>query len=162
MSRMGKGNLEGEIFEQMNKDAEEILDVIKEFYCLNSKKYEETNKIIFKTEDELLNFIEKDTSITEDYRKRIVNHEKAHFDKAVKLGYSPFYVVTNPDKPFFPEGVKKGKGFGVYTPAVENLEHSKQIALAPENPCYEDYLKIEFIEMFLFLKEREAKNNTKL
>ena len=88
-------------------------------------------RIYFDREEDLERFLREETGWAEEDIARFIGHERAHFDKAVVLGYQPRYNAR------LTLDSKRVHGLAVDVPGV-TPEHMAQIAMAPEDPGYWD------------------------
>tara|TARA_Y100000034_G_scaffold22715_1_gene26191 strand:+ start:471 stop:821 length:351 start_codon:yes stop_codon:yes gene_type:complete len=102
-----------------------------------------TIEIHFDHEEHFENFLMWNEEAKDVLRLR--SHEKAHFDKAEELGYSPTYGFkrTKRHTQFFKET------YFIFLDRDCSPNHFKEIALAPKNPGEKD--KIYASKPFLFL-----------
>ena len=100
---------------------------------MTKKRREKNNqlKIYFDDKQELKRYLINKSAWEDSEIVRILEHEQAHFDAALSLGYKPRYVVLL--------NKKTGKPFGTAVDIPDiRPEHRDRIFLAPKNPSYWD------------------------
>lgn len=48
-------------------------------------------QFLLKTQEDFINHVKNNPVVPDDKKEKIIQHEKAHYDKARELGYSPNY-----------------------------------------------------------------------
>ncbi len=74
--------------------------------------------------------------------EELFEHENAHYEKAKKLGYSPYFIIRLAEE----EGINKiycSINLREAQNAQISPEHRIMIALAPKNPSEQDYMTAE-------------------
>ena len=80
--------------------------------------------------------------ISIEKQQEIIEHEKAHYETAQRLGYSAKYAIEEAKSL---GGFRKYRGSVIYDPEVTNPEHIRQIISAPESLSQDDKKDLEEI-----------------
>lgn len=100
-------------------------------YEIESEVCYGTPGVYFNNEGDLERFLREETDWSEKEIIDILEHERAHFNRALELGYKPRYLVQ------VDSDLTKVLGLAVDVPDVTSMD-LRQIALAPSVPSFCD------------------------
>ncbi|MDP2628690.1 MAG: hypothetical protein Q8P15_02205 [Nanoarchaeota archaeon] len=100
------------------------------------------NKIVFGNEEEFINFINQHNTLSREQKREFVEHEKAHYDKALELGFNPVYGWSQYGikLPFVNKYLSYKMAHVTIKITSEKIPCIKKIVDAPKNPSFLDKL----------------------